>query len=81
MRFKEAKTGPRNLCALPRQVLGEEAPIVLVLVEISRRQHGRKHRHVAVELHAHERIDERGSDELVPVDPALTTSAQATIAS
>ena len=45
--------------------------MLTVLVEVMRGQHGGEHRHVRVELHAHERVYHRCRHELVPVDPAV----------
>jgi len=56
-------------------VLAEEALVLLVLVEVARRQHRRHHRYLGVELHAHQRVDHRRADELVAVDAAVDDQA------
>src|SRR4051794_4309035 len=63
--------GARALGAFADEMRCEEATMVLVLVKVAWREHRREHRHVAVELHAHEGVDHARGDELVPVDAAV----------
>jgi hypothetical protein len=61
----------RRLDALLDEVLGEEAPVLLVFVELLRRQHHAEHGHVVVELHAHQRVDDAAGNEVMAVDAAV----------
>ena len=51
------QAGLGHLGALLHEMLAEEAHMVLVVVEVARREHGRHHRHLGVELHAHQAVD------------------------
>ena len=56
-------------------MLVEELRVRRVLVEVLRRQHGREHRHLGVELHAHQGVDHGAGHELVPIDAAVDDEA------
>ena len=49
----------------------EELPMLLVLVEVARRQHGGDDRHLHFQLHGHQALDHRLGHEFVPVDAAV----------
>src|SRR5215472_5717354 len=49
----------------------EELSVLVMLVEVLRRQDGRDDRHLRVELNAHQPLDDGVGDELVPVDAAI----------
>lgn len=61
----------RDFDALLDEVGAEELEVVGMLVEVARREHSRQHRHVGVELHAHQAVDHGAGDELVAVDAAI----------
>ena len=52
-------------------MLAEEALMLLMGMEALRRQHCRDHRHLGVELDAHQPRDHRLGDEFVAVDAAI----------
>lgn len=61
--------------SLVAHVLMEEVMVVGVLVELLGCEHTGEHGNVRVQLHAHEAIDDRLGDELVPVDAAIDDEA------
>lgn len=61
----------RGFRALHEEVLREEAHVLLAMMEMMRRQHGREYRRAGVELHAHQAVDHGMRDELVPIDAAI----------
>ncbi len=60
-----------RLGALLDEVLREVVDVLVVLVEMVRGGHDREHRHVGVELYAHQPVDHRGGHEIVAVDAAV----------
>jgi hypothetical protein len=52
-------------------MLVEEFPVIFVVMKALRCEHGRDHRHLGVELNAHQRADHRIGDEFVPIDAAI----------
>jgi hypothetical protein len=62
-------------------VRAEEPAVVLVVMEVARRQHRREDRHARLDLYTHQAVDDGRGDELVPVDAAVDDQPQATIAS
>ena len=71
MRRQRLHAGARGLGALGDEMLAEEIAVGVVLVEVLGREHDREHRDAAVELHAHQAVDDGAGDELVPVDAAV----------
>ena len=68
-------TGAGGLDALHLEVLGEERGVLVVLVEVVRGEHDRDDRHVGVELHPHQAVDDGFGHELVAVDAAVDDEA------
>ena len=63
--------GCRRLGALYDEMVVEELPVLVMLMEVLRRQDGRDDRHLGVELNAHQPLDHGVGDEFVPVDAAI----------
>src|SRR5215469_15448325 len=63
--------GYRRLGALYDKMVVEELSVLVMLMEVLRRQDGRYDRHLGVELNAHQPLDDGVGDELVPVDAAV----------
>jgi phosphomethylpyrimidine synthase len=61
-----------RLGTLLREVLAEVADVLVVLVEVMRRQHHGEHRHVGIELNPHQSVDDRSGHEFVAIDPAVS---------
>src|SRR2546427_145950 len=59
------QAGMGHLHALLHEVGAEELHMVAVLVEVARREHGGEHRHLGVELHAHQPVDHGRGHELM----------------
>ena len=57
-------------------MLVEEPLMVFVVVKMLRRQHRRDDRHVGIQLHAHQSIDDRVADEFMPIDPTVHHKAR-----
>src|SRR6516162_1156283 len=64
-------TSRRRLGALDDEMVVEELLVLVMLVEVLRRQDGRYDRHLRVQLNAHQSADHGFGDELMPVDPAI----------
>src|ERR1700757_1615978 len=63
--------GRRRLGALYDEMVVEELFVLVMLMEVLRRQDGGDDRHLGVELHAHQPLDDGVSDEFMPVDAAV----------
>ncbi len=70
-----SRTGHGRLRAFHQEMLAEELAVVIMLVEMLRRQHGRNDRDLGIELDAHQRADHRVGHEFVPVDAAVDDEA------
>src|ERR1700739_4506448 len=57
--------GRRRLGALYDEMVVEELFVLVMLVEVLRREHSRYHRDFGVELNAHQPLDDGVGDELV----------------
>ena len=60
-----------RLGALYDEMVVEELSVLVMLMEILRRQDGRDDRHFGVQLNAHQPADDGFSDELVPVNATI----------
>jgi hypothetical protein len=60
-----------RLGTLLREMLAEVADVLVVLVEVMRRQHHGEHRDVGIELNPHQTVDDRSGHEFVAIDPAV----------
>src|ERR1700730_5206517 len=57
------------------EMVVEELSVLVMLMNVLRRQDGRYDRHLGVELDAHQSLDDGVGDELVPVDAAIDDEA------
>jgi len=64
-------TGRRGLGALDDEMVVEELLVLVMLMKVLRRQHGRDDRHLGVELNPHQPADHSVGDKFVPVDAAI----------
>ncbi len=60
-----------DILTLLEEMLLVKLQVVVVLVEVARREHRRQHRHLRVQLHAHQAVDHGRRDELMAVDAAI----------
>src|SRR5258707_554109 len=65
------RTSRRRLGALDDKMVVEKLPVLLMLMEVLRRQDGRYDRHRGVELNAHQPADDGIGDKFVSVNTAI----------
>ncbi len=69
--FDGLGAGGGDFFAFHLEVIHEERTVIVVIVEGLRGQDGRENRNIGLELYPHERLDDGGSHEVVPVDAAV----------
>src|SRR6516164_4655257 len=69
--FDSCGAGCRRLGALYDEMVVEELSVLVMLMEILRRQDGRYDRHLGLQLNAHQSLDHGVGHELMPVDAPI----------